>query len=108
MSDNLTNQESASADAVTISVIQELLISVVREMRVTFSRSAFSSIINEGHDFSCALLSPEGDLVAQSEDHPGHIFPISYAARAVFERYAGDIHPGDVFLLNARISAEPT
>ncbi len=100
MSDNLTTQESASADAVTISVIQELLISVVREMRVTFSRSAFSSIINEGHDFSCALLSPEGDLVAQSEDHPGHIFPISYAARAVFERYAGDIHPGDVFLLN--------
>ncbi|MCY4384097.1 MAG: hydantoinase B/oxoprolinase family protein [Nitrospinae bacterium] len=100
MSDNPTTQESASADAVTISVIQELLISVVREMRVTFSRSAFSSIINEGHDFSCALLSPEGDLVAQSEDHPGHIFPISYAARAVFERYAGDIHPGDVFLLN--------
>ena len=100
MSDSRTIQQSASADAVTISVIQELLISVVREMRVTFSRSAFSSIINEGHDFSCALLSPEGDLVAQSEDHPGHIFPISYAARAVFERYAGDVHPGDVFLLN--------
>ena len=100
MSDSRTIPESASADAVTTSVIQELLISVVREMRVTFSRSAFSSIINEGHDFSCALLSPEGDLVAQSEDHPGHIFPISYAARAVFERYAGDVHPGDVFLLN--------
>ena len=100
MNDNPTTQESASADAVTVSVVQELLISVVREMRVTFSRSAFSSIINEGHDFSCALLSPEGGLVAQSEDHPGHIFPISYAAEAVFERYAGDIHPGDVFLLN--------
>ncbi len=100
MSDSRTIHESASADAVTVSVIQELLISVVREMRVTFSRSAFSSIINEGHDFSCALLSPEGDLVAQSKDHPGHIFPISYAARAVFERYTGDVHPGDVFLLN--------
>ena len=100
MSDNRTIQGRGSADAVTVSVVQELLISVVREMRVTFSRSAFSSIINEGHDFSCALLSPEGDLVAQSEDHPGHIFPISYAARAAFTKYAGDIHPGDVFLLN--------
>jgi N-methylhydantoinase B len=90
----------AIADPVTVGVVQELLISVVREMRLTFSRSAFSSIISEGHDFSCALLSPDGELVAQSEDHPGHIFPLSYAARAVMGRYAGDIHPGDVFIIN--------
>jgi N-methylhydantoinase B len=93
-------QPIEAVDPVTVSVLEELLVSVVREMRVTFSRSAFSSIINEGHDFSCALLSAEGELVALSEDNPGHIFPLSYAAREIFSRYAGDIHPDDIFILN--------
>lgn len=93
-------QPIEAVDPVTVSVLEELLVSVVREMRVTFSRGAFSSIINEGHDFSCALLSAEGELIALSEDNPGHTFPLSYAAREVFARYASDIHPDDIFILN--------
>lgn len=88
------------ADPVTIGVVRELLISIVREMRVNLSRSAFSSIITEGHDYSCALLSADGDLVAQSEDNPAHIFPLSISWRAVVQRYGGTIGPGDVFIVN--------
>lgn len=43
------------ADPVTIGVVRELLISIVREMRVNLSRNAFSSIITEGHDYSDVL-----------------------------------------------------
>jgi N-methylhydantoinase B len=87
-------------DPITVSVVEELLISVVREMRVTFSRSAFSTAISEGYDFSCVLLSDMGELIAMSEDHPGHSFPLAAAAKDILQRYGGDIHQGDVFLVN--------
>ncbi len=90
----------ASADPIVVGVLQELLVSVVREMRVTFARSAFSPIITEGHDFSCALLAPDGELLAMSEDNPSHIFPLAYAAKTLGEKYAGDIHEGDIFIVN--------
>jgi N-methylhydantoinase B len=89
-----------SIDPVTVSIVEELLVSVVREMRVTFSRSAFSSVISEGYDFSCVLLSGDGELVAMSEDHPGHSFPLAAAAKNILQRYRDDVHPGDVFFVN--------
>lgn len=87
-------------DPVTIGVVRELLISIVREMRVNLSRSAFSSIITEGHDYSCALLSAQGEVVAQSEDNPAHIFPLPESWRGVVSRYGQSIGPGDVYIVN--------
>ena len=89
-----------TVDPVSVGVIQELLVSIVREMRINLSHSAFSSVITEGHDYSCALLSPNGELVAQSEDNPAHIFPLPFSWKAIRERYTEDIHSGDVFIIN--------
>ena len=44
-------------------------------------RTAHSSIIYEGHDFSCALLNGAGELVAQSEGSPAHIIPLPWQVR---------------------------
>jgi N-methylhydantoinase B len=87
-------------DPITVSIFEELLVSIVREMRVTFSRSAFSSVISEGYDFSCVLLSDKGELIAMSEDHPGHSFPLMAAAKNILHRYNEDIHDGDAFFVN--------
>ena len=43
-------------DPITIEVIRETLVSTVREMRVTLVRTAYSSILYEGEDFSCVLM----------------------------------------------------
>src|SRR2546426_222419 len=93
-------REIPAVSPVVVGVIQELLISVVREMRVTLSRSAFSSTITEGHDFSCALHSADGELLAMSEDNPSHIFPLAYAASTINKRYGKDVGPGDIFIIN--------
>lgn len=87
-------------DPITVSIVEELLVSIVREMRSTFWRSAFSSVISEGHDFSCVLLSPNGDLAAMSEDHPGHTFPLAFAAKEILRIFDGQIEDGDIFLVN--------
>ncbi len=58
-------------------------------------------MIIEGHDFSSAVLSGEGDLVAASElEQPTHISALSWAARAILRKYGDDVGPGDLYLHN--------
>jgi len=87
-------------DFVTLEIIQEYLVSTVREMRVTMIRTAHSSIIYEGHDFSCALLNADGHLVAQSEDSPAHILPLPWQVREAKKFFGDNINSGDVILVN--------
>lgn len=84
-----------------LELIRESLVAVVNEMRANVIRSSYSSIIYEGHDFSCALVTADGRLVAQGDaDNPIHIFAVPYSAAVVAKTFAGDIHPGDIFLHN--------
>lgn len=89
-------------DVITLEVIRESLISVVQEMRLNLTRTAYSSIIYEGEDFSCVLMDPKNEIVAMSKgmDHPIHIFPVSLSLRTIKERFGDDINPGDIFLHN--------
>lgn len=87
-------------DPITLEVIQERLISIVREMRATLSRVAYSSVLYEARDFSCIVMNARGEAVAQSEDNPGHIIPLPWSVRITLERFKDDINPGDVILIN--------
>ena len=89
-------------DPITLEVIRETLVSTVREMRVTLVRTAYSSILYEGEDFSCVLMDGDASIVAMSkgQDHPLHIVPIGWSMKAVRDRFGDDIHPGDMFLHN--------
>jgi N-methylhydantoinase B len=93
---------TAVPDAITLEVVREALSSIVREMRVTLVRTAYSSILYEGEDFSCVLMDGDANIVAMSkgQDHPLHIVPIGWSMKAVRERFGDDIHPGDIFLHN--------
>ena len=94
------NQDAKAIDPITLEVICEGLIAVVREMRANIIRASYSSVIYEFDDFSCALFGPKGEMVAQSWDHPGHVLPLPWGVRCALEDFAGDLHPGDVVLLN--------
>jgi N-methylhydantoinase B len=89
-------------DPITLEVLREAFVSIVREMRVTLVRTAYSSILYEGEDFSCVLMDGQAQIVAMSrgQDHPLHIVPIGWSMKAVREKFGGDIHPGDIFLHN--------
>jgi N-methylhydantoinase B len=82
-------------------LVQARLSSIVREMRTIIIRTAYSRMIIEGHDFSSAVLTPQGDLVAASElEQPTHISALSWSARALIAKYGDDIGPGDLYLHN--------
>ena len=47
-------------DPIELEIIQEAMISIVREMRVNLVATAYSSIIYEAYDFSCVLIDGDG------------------------------------------------
>jgi N-methylhydantoinase B len=87
-------------DPITVSVIQHRLVGIVEEMGEAMLRTSFSQILNSSRDFSTAICGVDGRLVAQAEHIPVHVGALPSAVEAVCEAFDGDVHPGDVFLLN--------
>jgi len=87
-------------DPITVSVIQHRLLAIVEEMGEAMLRTSYSQILNSSRDFSTAICDLDGRLIAQAEHVPIHVGALPYAARAMTEFFQGDIHQGDVFLLN--------
>ena len=55
-------------DPITLEVIRGSLVSTVLQMRATLVRTAYAPIIYEVRDFSCGLMTAQGELAAMSED----------------------------------------
>jgi len=85
-------------DPAEIAVIGHALHSVAVEMGAALRRTAFSPNIKERRDYSSAIFSAEGDLIAMGDDMPVHLgsMPMSVAAVLADLRLAS----GDVALLN--------
>lgn len=96
---------SQQIDLITLEVVREYFVSTVREMGKTIIRTAHSSIIFEGQDFSCALLDADGSLVAQSEGSPAHIIPLPAQVREALAHFGGDLSDGDVVIVNDTYSS---
>ena len=89
----------STIDPITLEVMTEGLISVVREMRATVFRTARSVAIYEARDFSCGLFDAAGRVVAQSEDIGSHVVPLPWSVEASLDRIS-DLAPGDVVVMN--------
>ncbi|MBI2323265.1 MAG: hydantoinase B/oxoprolinase family protein [Chloroflexi bacterium] len=95
------SMSGSQIDPITLELVQHGLVAVVREMRASMMRTAYSSIIYENQDFSCVIAGADGQFIAQTPaDNPAHIFPIPWSVRKVLDRFGEDIYPGDLFLHN--------
>jgi N-methylhydantoinase B len=85
-------------DPAEIAIIGHALHSVAVEMGAALRRTAFSPNIKERRDYSSAVFSADGDLIAMGDDMPVHLgsMPMSVAAVLADLKLA----PGDVALLN--------
>jgi N-methylhydantoinase B len=91
---------TAALDPITLEVLTEGLIAIVREMRATVFRTARSVAIYEAKDFSCGLFDPAAQVIAQSEDIGSHVVPLPWSVRSAMATFGDDLAPGDVVLLN--------
>jgi len=91
---------TVTLDPITLEVLTQSLISVVREMRATVFRTAKSVAIYEAKDFSCGLFGPDTQVIAQSEDIGSHVVPMPWSVQSAMARFHQDLVPGDVILMN--------
>lgn len=101
------------ADPILLSLFAARFMSVAEAMGRSLQHTSISTNIKERLDFSCALFSPDGSLVANAPHLPVHLGSMSFAVRYQIARLSGDtpreaddeeedrgINQGDVILAN--------
>ncbi|CAN5220958.1 hydantoinase B/oxoprolinase family protein [soil metagenome] len=89
------------ADPVMLEVFNNLFMSIAEQMGVVLQNTAYSVNIKERLDFSCAVFDGDARLVANAPHMPVHLGSMDRSVETIIRLNAGDIHPGDVFALNA-------
>ena len=89
------------ADPIMLEVFNNLFMSIAEQMGVTLQNTAYSVNIKERLDFSCAVFDRNGALVANAPHMPVHLGSMDRSVETIIKLNEGDIHPGDVFALNA-------
>ena len=85
---------------VQLSVFAHRFMSIAEQMGNTLQRTAISTSIRERLDFSCAVFSPEGALIANAPHIPIHLGSMQMAIQAQHQHWAGRLEDGDVLLTN--------
>lgn len=92
-------KQTMKVDPITLAVVNEGLMQIAREMRAHIIRCAYSPVIVHMEDFSCAIFDMEGNVVAQGEDHPGHVVPTPRSIQTCLKDL-GTLEPGDIGMHN--------
>ena len=88
-------------DMVAMSIIDSTMTAVCREMGIVLMKTSYSTIFNEALDFTCALASPQGEMIAQAEYCPSMIGGVPLLVRScVKEIPLETLEPGDVICHN--------
>jgi len=90
----------ATVDRIQVAVIGNRLDAICKEIGQTMLRTSRSPIFSEARDFVTAIFDSRLQLVAQTAYIPVIMGALPYAIRSIAETFAGDIDPGDVFILN--------
>lgn len=97
-SDSQTSTDSVNP--IQLSIFSHRFMSIAEQMGNTLQRTSISTSIKERLDFSCAIFSPMGKLVANAPHIPIHLGSMQYAIQYQHNLWAGKLKPGDVLLTN--------
>eukprot|EP00850_Spirogloea_muscicola_P012837 SM000084S23173 [mRNA] locus=s84:572357:584658:- [translate_table: standard] len=87
-------------DVVQLSIFGNRFMGIAEQMGRTLQRTSISTNIKERLDFSCALFSPDGGLVANAPHVPVHLGAMSTTIRWQLAHWGSDLQDGDVLVGN--------
>jgi N-methylhydantoinase B/oxoprolinase/acetone carboxylase alpha subunit len=89
------------SDGVRLALLNNRLQGVARAMQNTLARTGRSGVLNTARDFSCCILTADGELLATAESLPIHVMSgPDLTVRRITEVHP-DLRPGDAFLHNS-------
>lgn len=83
---------------ILLEVFKNRFSSIAEEMGVTLNRTAFSPNIKERRDFSCAIFTRDGDMIAQAAHIPVHLGSMPLSVKSAIADMAWE--DGDMVMLN--------
>ncbi|MBW0531701.1 hypothetical protein O181_071416 [Austropuccinia psidii MF-1] len=93
-------ENNTKPDPILLSLFANRFMSVAEAMGRSLQQTSISTNIKERLDYSCAIFSPKGDLVANAPHLPVHLGSMSFAVRYQIQHLQGKIFPGDVIMAN--------
>lgn len=102
--DEHASLDQKKVDPVQLTVMAHRFMSIAEQMGHALQKTSVSVNIKERLDFSCALFSPDGRLVANAPHVPVHLGSMEQAVMFQHKRYEGQLRPGDVVVANHPIS----
>jgi N-methylhydantoinase B/oxoprolinase/acetone carboxylase alpha subunit len=88
-------------DAVGLHVLHNALANIAAEMAIVMMKTSYSTIFNEGLDFSTMLLDRAGNLIAEKNFAPSMMGAVNYTLRWTLEELGEDFfRPGDIVVHN--------
>ncbi|KAJ3545497.1 hypothetical protein NM208_g2479 [Fusarium decemcellulare] len=87
-------------DPIKLSIFSHRFMSIAEQMGRTLQKTSISINIKERLDFSCAIFSPDGELVANAPHVPVHLGSMSYSVKYQHSLHRGEMRPGDVLVSN--------
>lgn len=91
---------TSGIDPIRLSIFGHRFMSIAEQMGRTLQKTSVSTNIKERLDFSCALFSPDGGLVANAPHVPVHLGSMQFAVRYQHEKWLGNLKDGDVLVAN--------
>ncbi len=88
-------------DGVGLHVLHNGLANIAAEMAIVMMKTSYSTIFNEGLDFSTMLLDRAGNLIAEKNFAPSMMGAVNYALRWTLEELGEEFfQPGDIVVHN--------
>jgi len=102
MSDRQSEAPKPKFDPVTLEILWRRLISIVDEADAAVARTAFSSILRDGHDYTCMFTDRRGRELAQGTlATPGQSGAMALGIKNLVQKLpAESFHPGDAYITN--------
>ncbi|RMJ09443.1 hypothetical protein CDV36_010931 [Fusarium kuroshium] len=93
-------EDEAFIDPIQLSVFGHRFMSIAEQMGRSLEKTSVSINIKERLDYSCAIFSPTGGLVANAPHIPCHLGAMSFAVAYQAELWGNRLRPGDVLVSN--------
>ncbi len=92
---------SGAPDMVMMNILDSTMVSICREMGILLMKTSYSTIFNEGLDFTCALADTKGDMIACAEFCPTMIGGMPLLIKTCAEEIPFEsLSEGDVIVHN--------
>lgn len=93
--------QTSSPDPVMMNILDSTMVSICREMGILLMKTSYSTIFNEGLDFTCALADAKGDMIACAEFCPTMIGGMPLLIKTCAQEIPFDtLEEGDIILHN--------